>query len=66
MGTLTPFNVYVALTRPRGWDGIRSPHGFDEKLLTKHSSEFLRAEVKRLAKMNKKTKEWRKDICMHP
>ena len=59
-GTLTPFNIYVALSRCRGRDGIRLLRDFDENLLTSHPSEYLRLEDKRLARLNQETKEkWR-------
>ena len=57
-GTLTPFNIYVALSRSRGREGIRLLRDFDEKLLTRHPSEFLRAEDERLARMNEETENW--------
>ena len=57
-GTLMPFNIYVALSQLRGCEGIYLLCNFDEKLLTRHPSEFLRAEDKRLARMNKETKNW--------
>jgi ATP-dependent exoDNAse (exonuclease V) alpha subunit len=43
-GGLTPFNVYVALSRSRGQDNIRLLRDFDEKLLMTHPCEYLRIE----------------------
>ena len=57
-GTLTPFNIYVALSRSWGREGIHLLRDFDEKLLTRHPSEFLRAEDERLARMNEETENW--------
>ncbi|OAX35102.1 hypothetical protein K503DRAFT_773848, partial [Rhizopogon vinicolor AM-OR11-026] len=48
-GGLTPFNVYVALSRSRGQDNIRLLRDFDEKrLLMMHPCEYLRIEDERL------------------
>ena len=57
-GTLMSFNIYVALSQSRGREGIRLLRDFDEKLLTRHPSEFLRAEDERLARMNEETENW--------
>ena len=61
-GSLTPFNIYVALSRCCGRDSIRLLHDFDEKLLTSHLSEYLRVEDERLARLNKETEEWWKTL----
>jgi ATP-dependent exoDNAse (exonuclease V) alpha subunit len=47
-GGLTPFNLYVALSRGPGRDNIRLLRDFDEKLLVSHPCEYLRAEDERL------------------
>ncbi|KIJ04774.1 hypothetical protein PAXINDRAFT_94320 [Paxillus involutus ATCC 200175] len=47
-GSLTPFNIYVALSRCRGRENIRLLREFDEKLLMNHPSEYLRIEDERL------------------
>lgn len=39
-GHLTPFNIYVALSRGTSRDNIRLLHDFDETLLQQHPSEF--------------------------
>lgn len=57
-GTITPFNIYVALLHCRGREGIHLLCDFDEKLLMSHPSEFLRLEDERLARMDKVTEAW--------
>jgi ATP-dependent exoDNAse (exonuclease V) alpha subunit len=54
-GRLTPFNIYVALSRGTGRNNIRLLRDFDEKLLQQHPSEYLRLEDERLKKMNDST-----------
>ena len=56
-GRLTPFNVYVALSRGTGRDNIRLLREFDETLLQHHPSEYLRLEDERLDSLNDSTKE---------
>ena len=56
-GRLTPFNIYVALSRGTSRDRIRLLRDFDETLLQQHPSEFLRLEDVRLEKLNASTKE---------
>ena len=57
-GTLTPFNIYVTISRARGRNQIRLLQDFDDKLLTKHPSEYLRLEDERLNEFEIKTEEW--------
>lgn len=57
-GTLTPFNIYVALSRCRGRDNIRLLREFDEKFLTTHPSEHLRIEDRRHAELEAESEEW--------
>jgi ATP-dependent exoDNAse (exonuclease V) alpha subunit len=57
-GSITAFNVYVALSRCRGRDNIRLLRDFDEKLLMSHPSEYLRLEDQRLHKLDRETKKW--------
>ena len=57
-GRLTPFNVYVALSRGTGRDNIRLLREFDETLLQHHPSEYLRLEDERLDSLNESTKLW--------
>lgn len=45
--SLTPFNIYVAC---RGRGGIHLLRDIDDKLLTSHPSEYLRAEDERLGR----------------
>lgn len=54
---LTPFHVYVALSRSRGRDNIRLLRSFKEELFTTHPSEDLRAEMKRLELLDYLTKQ---------
>lgn len=54
-GSLSPFSIYVALSRSRGRDTIRLLRDFDEKLFTSHPSESLRVEMKRLEKLDRIT-----------
>ena len=56
-GRLTPFNVYVALSRGTGRDNIQLLRDFDETLLQHHPSEYLRLEDERLDSLNDSTKE---------
>lgn len=55
-GCLTPFNIYVALSRATGLDNIRLLRDFDQRLFQQHPSEFLRMEDERLWKLNESTK----------
>jgi ATP-dependent exoDNAse (exonuclease V) alpha subunit len=57
-GGLTPFNVYVALSRGRGRDNIRLLRDFDEKLLMSHPCEYLRVEDERLMRLDVETEKW--------
>jgi hypothetical protein len=56
-GALTPFNIYVALSRGTGRDNIRLLRDFDEKLLQQHPCEYLRLEDERLSQLNETTKQ---------
>ncbi|OAX41193.1 hypothetical protein K503DRAFT_767869, partial [Rhizopogon vinicolor AM-OR11-026] len=61
-GGLTPFNVYVALSRSRGQDNIRLLRDFDEKrLLMMHPCEYLQIEDERLVRLDNETKMWCKE-----
>lgn len=58
-GTLSPFSVYVALSRSRGRNTIRLLRNFDINLFQNHPSEALRTEMQRLEDLNQTTKkEW--------
>jgi hypothetical protein len=57
-GNLTPFHIYVALSRSSGRDTIRLLRGFEREMFTMHPCEFLRAEDARQEKLAKQTKEW--------
>ena len=56
-GCLTPFNIYVALSRGTGRDNIRLIRDFDHTLLQQHPSEYLRLEDESLQRLNELTKE---------
>ena len=55
-GHLTPFNVYVALSRGTGRDNIQLLRDFDEHLFQVHPCEFLRVEDERLQSLDDSTK----------
>ena len=58
-GSLSPFSVYVALSRSRGRDTIRLLREFDPNLFQNHPSEALRQDMKRLERLNEKTRiDW--------
>ncbi|KAF9561233.1 hypothetical protein CPC08DRAFT_635692 [Agrocybe pediades] len=58
---LTPFGVYVALSRSRGRDTIRILRGFDEEMFQHHPSEDLRRDMVRMERLNEETKQrWTK------
>ena len=56
-GSLSPFSVYVALSRSRGRKTIRILRDFDPVLFMHHPSEDLRVEMERLEHLNKMTRE---------
>ena len=55
-GALSPFNVYVALSRSRGRRTIRILRNFDPGLFMHHPSEDLRTEMERLRRLDKDTR----------
>ncbi|KAF8809982.1 hypothetical protein BYT27DRAFT_7209905 [Phlegmacium glaucopus] len=55
-GTLSPFNVYVALSRSRGRKTIRILRDFDPELFMHHPLEDLRRDMTRLEELDSKTK----------
>lgn len=55
-GHLTPFNLYVALSRGTCREHIRLLRDFDERLVQQHPSEYLRLEDERLQLLNNETK----------
>jgi ATP-dependent exoDNAse (exonuclease V) alpha subunit len=58
-GSLSPFSVYVALSRSRGRETIRLLRDFDVNLFQNHPSEALRSEMRRLEQSNEATKrDW--------
>ncbi|PPQ92734.1 hypothetical protein CVT25_015701 [Psilocybe cyanescens] len=61
-GSLSPFGVYVAMSRSRGRDTIRLLRPFDRKLFQHHPSEDLRKDMKRLEEINERTRDaWELD-----
>jgi hypothetical protein len=54
-GGITPFNIYVALSRCRGRSSIRLLRDFSEKILMSHPCEYLRLEDERLVILDKDT-----------
>ena len=58
-GSLSPFSVYVALSRSRGRDTIRLLRDFDADLFQNHPSEALRSDMRRIEELNEITKrDW--------
>jgi len=55
---LTPFSVYVALSRGPGRDNIRLSQDFDEKLMMFHPREHLRVEDERLTRLDVELEKW--------
>jgi hypothetical protein len=55
-GSLSPFSVYVALSRSRGRDTIRLLRDFDADLFQNHPSEALRSDMRRIEELNEITK----------
>jgi hypothetical protein len=55
-GELTAFNAYVALSRGHGREDIRLLRDFQDDIFTKHPSEHLRIEDRRLDDLNDNTK----------
>ncbi|KAF8817657.1 hypothetical protein BYT27DRAFT_7074195 [Phlegmacium glaucopus] len=51
-GRLSPFSVYVALSRSRGRNTIRILRDFDPALFMHHPSEDLRIDMARLERLN--------------
>ena len=56
-GSLSPFSVYVALSRSRGRKTIRILRDFDPTLFMHHPSEDLRIDMARLELLDEITKE---------
>ena len=56
-GSLSPFSVYVALSRSRGRKTIRILRDFDPTLFMHHPLEDLSTEMERLNHLDKRTKE---------
>ena len=56
-GSISPFSVYVALSRSRGRNTIRILRDFDPSLFMHHPSEDLRADMERLERLDERTRE---------
>lgn len=56
-GSLSPFSVYVALSRSRGRKTIRILRDFDHALFMHHPSEDLRTDMERIQQLDEKTKQ---------
>jgi len=63
-GLLSPFSVYVALSRSRGRRTIRILRDFDPALLMHHPSEDLRSDMARMEHLDEQTKETYKNEMM--
>ena len=61
-GAITPFNVYVALSRVKGRDSICLLCDFDKCLLQQHPNEHLHVEDERLKKLDEETERWWKVV----
>jgi hypothetical protein len=59
-GTLSLFNLYVALSRSSGRDTIRLLRDFDDKMLRKSHEPALLREVDRLEELDLQTEAWYK------
>lgn len=64
-GKLTPFNVYVALSRSSGHDMIQLLQDFDDSLFTKTPSAVLEQEDRWLVKLDIETKETWKTYLLY-
>jgi len=56
-GLLSPFSMYVTLSRSRGQKTIQILRDFDPTLLMHHLSEDLRSDMARLECVDEQTKE---------
>ena len=49
--TISPFNIYVALSRVKGQDFIRLLHEFNENLMQQYPNEYLHVEDEQLLQL---------------
>ena len=56
-GALSPFSVYIALSKSRGRQTIRILRDFDHSLFMHHPSEDLRVDMERLHRVERQTRE---------
>ena len=61
-GALSPFSVYVALSRSRGRKTIRILRDFDHSLFMHHPSEDLRVDMERLHRVERMTREEHEEV----
>ena len=54
---LTPFNMYVTLSRAQGRNRVRLVRDFEDSLFTMMPCEVLEREDEQLGEMHRKTKE---------
>jgi len=57
-GTLSLFNLYVALSQCSGWNTISLLQDFDEEMFKRPHDPALLEEDERLEMLNSKTKEY--------
>ena len=55
-GKISPFSVYVALSRSRGRDSIRLLSDFDDQLFKTHPNADLAIEMQRLETLAARTR----------
>lgn len=61
-GGISPFNIYVALSRAKGRDSIRLLQDFDEKLLQQDPNEYLHLEDERLLQLEEDSGKTHHDL----
>ena len=64
-GTLTLFNLYVALSRSSGRDTIRLLQDFDDNMFKKAHDRELLDEDERLGQLDITTKEWYRQVVLN-
>jgi hypothetical protein len=63
-GTLSLFNLYVALSRSSGRDTIRLLRDFDDDMFRKFHDPALLQKIERLEKMDSKTEAWHRGVAL--
>jgi hypothetical protein len=64
-GTLSIFNLYVALSRSAGWHSIRLLRDFDSRLFKRKHDQQLLDEDARLESLDTGTKSWHELRGLH-